>query len=104
MNGHHIWCNGNPNTPVETCKWCSGPDGFLAKYPMDCTPEELVRKHFPSVVERSHKNEETIQDIFKLGKSFKKFLELAPDSSKAETAKQMLKYLEKEVESAKLCS
>jgi len=28
--------------------------------------------------------------------SFKKFLELAPDSAKAETAKQMLKYLEKE--------
>lgn len=37
-------------------------------------------------------------------KSFKKFLELAPDSPKAETAKQMLKYLEKEVELAKVCS
>jgi len=37
-------------------------------------------------------------------KSFKKFLELAPDSPKAETAKQMLKYLEKEVEPAKVCS
>ena len=37
-------------------------------------------------------------------KSFKKFLELAPDSPKAETAKQMLKYLENESEPAKVCS
>ncbi len=40
----------------------------------------------------------------KAKESFKKFLELAPDSEKAETARQMLKYLEKEVESTKPAS
>jgi len=53
MNGHHIWCNGNPNSPVDTCRWCSGPKGLHAKYPEDCSPSDLVKKHFPNVVARN---------------------------------------------------
>jgi hypothetical protein len=58
MNGHHIWCNGHPNSPVDTCKWCSGPNGLHAKYPEDCSPSELVKKHFPNVVARNAPDEE----------------------------------------------
>lgn len=52
ISKHHIWCNGHPDSPVETCKWCSGELGLLAKYPMDCSLEELVKKHFPNVIIR----------------------------------------------------
>jgi len=52
MNGHHVFCNGHPNSPVETCKWCSGPEGLLAKYPEDCSPDELVKKYFPNAISR----------------------------------------------------
>lgn len=56
MNGHHIWCNGHPNSPVDTCRWCSGPKGLHARYPEDCPPEELVKKHFSSAIPRCTKN------------------------------------------------
>lgn len=52
MNGHHIWCNGDPRTDPKTCKWCSGENGLHALYPEDCPPDELVKKHFPNVIPR----------------------------------------------------
>lgn len=43
---HHPWCNlyFQPRAGCKTCK------EFYKKYPVDCSPEELTRKHFPDAV------------------------------------------------------
>ena len=54
MNGHHILCNGVSTSDVKTCKWCGGPDGLLAQYPIeDYSPEELAEHYFPNAISRS---------------------------------------------------
>lgn len=52
---HHIFCNGNPRSPVEGCRWCDGPKGMWARYPYkdESEVDALVAKHFPSAIPRS---------------------------------------------------
>lgn len=54
-DSHHIWCNGNPNSPIEGCKWCDGPNWFWAKYPYETEEEcdQLVTKYFPNTIKRT---------------------------------------------------
>jgi hypothetical protein len=47
-NGHHTWCNRDPATDPETCDMCKN---LKEKYPENCSPEELVKKHFPNVTQ-----------------------------------------------------
>lgn len=57
---HHIWCNGNPRSPVKGCRWCDpkgdGKEGFWAKYPYNPTdpdgPDKIQQQHFPNVIKR----------------------------------------------------
>lgn len=43
---HHIWCNWM-HKDVNECTMC---DRLYKEYPMDCSPDELIKKHFPDVV------------------------------------------------------
>ena len=53
LNGHHVWCNGDPRSPVKGCRWCDGPKGAWALYPYKTEEMAgLVKKHFPNVIER----------------------------------------------------
>jgi len=45
---HHIFCNWF-DRPEDGCKMC---ERLRKYYPEDCTPDELVAKHFPSVIVR----------------------------------------------------
>lgn len=48
LTHHHIWCNiqtGDPNK----CRMCPG---LFEKYPEDCPPNELAKKHFPNAILR----------------------------------------------------
>ena len=48
--GHHIWCNLDPRIDPEKCRMCKR---LKEKYPEDCSPLELIKKHFPNVIPRS---------------------------------------------------
>jgi len=58
MNGHHIWCNGDPRKPVNGCRWCDpdgdGKRGLWADYPYGTEKEMsgLMEKHFPQNIKR----------------------------------------------------
>lgn len=51
---HHIWCNYFFR-PEEGCKMC---ESLREKYPEDCSPDELIEKHFPDVVVRTKQRAE----------------------------------------------
>lgn len=52
MVRHHIWCNYFMR-PAEGCKMC---EGLRAKYPEDCSSDELIAKHFPEAISRKMPN------------------------------------------------
>ena len=45
---HHIWCNFFM-LPREGCKQC---ESLFARFPKDGSPDEMVKKHFPNVIEK----------------------------------------------------
>lgn len=45
---HHIWCNYQMGDPKD-CRQCKR---LKERYPEDCSPGELIKKHFPNVVVR----------------------------------------------------
>jgi len=57
LNGHHAFCNGDLSKDGRDCFFCNGPDGYHARFPMDCPSDELVKKYFPDAVKVSNSNE-----------------------------------------------
>ena len=47
-NEHHIWCNYWMKDR-KTCKMC---ERLFKEYPMDKTPDEMLKKYFPDVKKR----------------------------------------------------
>ena len=53
---HHLFCNGDPRSPVKGCRWCDpdgdGKRGMWAKYPIlpGDTAHSLVARHFPDAI------------------------------------------------------
>lgn len=50
FNGHHIFCNGNPNLPVKDCKHCSRlreQDDLLKFDEPDADPDALIKELWP---------------------------------------------------------
>ena len=50
---HHIWCNRIGNKPPSECRMCLR---LKESYPQDCSPDELVKRHFPTVIVRTSQN------------------------------------------------
>lgn len=57
---HHVWCNGSQQAPVAGCRWCDGPRGLLALYPLrdGDTDDDLSARHFPNAVSMRHPDED----------------------------------------------
>jgi hypothetical protein len=46
MHLHHVWCNYF-SLSREGCKQC---ERLFERYPMDRTPDEMAKKHFPDAI------------------------------------------------------
>jgi hypothetical protein len=58
FGGHHIFCNGDPRSPVEGCLWCdpnkNGGCDLWTEFPYKEGDdiEALVKEKFPDVIIR----------------------------------------------------
>ncbi len=49
-NKHHFWCNFDPMSPVEDCKFC---ERTYKKYPPSKGADALMAEHFPDAIIRT---------------------------------------------------